>query len=48
MQALLLLSFSGSVSRSGSSFKMNNFWTISHYLLRETWFMYPLTREMLF
>jgi len=37
------LSFSGSGSRSGSSFKMNNFWTISHYLFKKTWFVYTLT-----
>jgi len=30
------LSFSGSGSKSGSSFKMNNFWTISHYLFNKT------------
>ena len=28
------LSFSCSRSRSGSSFKMNNFWTISHYVFK--------------
>ena len=36
-------SFSGSGSKSGSSFKMNNFWTISHYLFNKTWCLYPLT-----
>ena len=30
------LSFSCSESRSGSSFKMNHFWTISHYLFKKT------------
>ena len=30
------LSFSGSGSRSGSNFKMNNFWIISHYLFKKT------------
>jgi len=36
-------SFSGLGSRSGSSFGMNNFWTISHYLFKKTWLLYPLT-----
>ena len=29
------LSFSGSGSRSGSSFKMNNLWTTFHYLFEK-------------
>ena len=37
------LSCSGSGSRSGSFFKMNNFWTIYHYLFKKTWFLYTLT-----
>jgi len=32
------LTFSGSGSRSGSSFKMNTSWTISNYLFKKTWF----------
>jgi len=38
-QALCSQSFSSLGSRSGSSFKMNNFWTISHYLFKKTWFV---------
>ena len=37
-QAPCSQSFSGSGSRSGSSFKMSNFWTISHYLYEKIWF----------
>jgi len=33
----------GSGLRPGSSFKMNNFWTIFHYLLEKTWLLYTLT-----
>ena len=41
-QASCSLSFSGSGSRSDSSFKMNNFWTISHYLFKKTSMLYTL------
>jgi len=34
-QAPCSLSFSGSGSRSGSSFKMNNFWTIKPLFVQE-------------
>ena len=43
LQAPCSQSFSGSGSRSGSSFKMNNFWTISHFLFKKTLFGYTLT-----
>jgi len=36
MLASCSLTFSGSGSRSGSSFKMVNYWTISHYLVKKT------------
>jgi len=42
-QAPCSQSFSDLGTRSGSSFKMNNFWTISHYLFKKTWFVYILT-----
>ena len=36
----LTQSFSGSGSRSSLSFEMNNFWTICHYMFKETAFVY--------
>jgi len=42
-QAPCSQNFSGSGSRSGSSFKMNNFRTIFDYLFKKTWFVYKWT-----